>query len=116
MYVFLSVECYYSTHSPTVTATEVIISPEDSRVTAGDSHTIHCTVTNIPYLVVSPTMELIGPRKSVLATDISFTLSHTLDPVMTSHAGQYTCRASVNGNISGQSSSTLILQSMSVYI
>ena len=85
----------------------------------GDSHTVQCTVTDIPYLVVSPTVELIGPGDSVLATDMSFTVTHTLDPVMTSHAGQYTCRASamitsVSVDVSGQSSSTLTVQSESV--
>ena len=99
---------------------EVMISPEDSTVTAGDSHTVQCTVTDIPYLAVSPTVELIGPENSVLATDMSFTLTHTLDPVMTSHAGQYICRASdmiasVSVNVSDQNSSTLTVQSKLVY-
>ena len=85
-------------------------------MTAGDSHTVQCTVTDIPYLAVSPTVELIGPGDSVLATDISFTLTHTLDPVMTSHAGQYICRASVmiasvSVNVSNQHNSTLTVQS-----
>ena len=48
---------------------EVMISPGDSTVTAGDSHTVQCTVTDIPYLAVSPNVELIGPGDSVLATD-----------------------------------------------
>jgi hypothetical protein len=96
-------------------APEVMISPGDSTVTAGDSHTVQCTVTDIPYLAVSPTVELIGPGDSVLATDMSFTVTHILDPVMTLHAGQYTCRASVmiasvSVNVSGQSSSTLTVQ------
>ena len=80
-------------------------------MTAGDSHTMQCTVTDIPYLAVSPTVELIGPGDSVLATDMSFTVTHTLDPVMTSHAGQYTCRASVGVDVS-KTSSSLIVQSM----
>ena len=98
-------------YSPYFPAPEVIISPGDSTVTAGDSHTVQCTVTDIPYLAVSPTVELIGPGDSVLATDMSFTLTHTLDPVMTSHAGQYTCRVSVGVDVNG-SSSTLTVQSM----
>ena len=92
-----------------------MILPGDSTVVAGDSHTVQCTVSDIPYLAVSPTVELIGPGDSVLATNISFTVTHTLDPVMTSHAGQYTCRASVissvSVNVSSQSSSTLTVQS-----
>ena len=80
-------------------------------MTAGDSHTVQCTVTDIPYLAVSPTVELIGPRGSVLATNMSFSVTHILDPVMTSHAGQYTCRASVSMEVS-ETSSTLTVQSM----
>ena len=100
---------------------EVMISQEYSTVTAGDSHTVQCTVTNIPYLVVPPTVELIGPGNSVLVTDMDFTVTHNLDPVMTSHAGQYTCRASikiasVSVNVSSHSDSTLIVQSKSATI
>ena len=85
-------------------------------MTAGDSHTVQCTVTDIPNLAVSPTVELIGPGYSVLVTDMSFTVTHTLDPVMTSHAGKYTCRASVmiasvSVDVSGQNSSILTVQS-----
>ena len=98
-----------------------MIFPEDSTVTAGNSHTVQCTVTDIPYLAVSPTVELIGPGDSVLATNMSFTVTHTLDPVMTSHAGQYTCRASVmiasvSVDVSGQSSSTITVQSKPIAI
>ena len=108
-------DAYYTLtelHSP---APEVMISPGDSTVTAGNSHTVQCTVTDIPFLAVSPTVELIGPGDSVLATNMSFTMTYTLDPVMTSHAGQYTCRASVmiasvSVGVSGQSSSTLTVQ------
>ena len=90
-------------------------------MTAGESHTVHCIVTDIPYLTVSPTVELIGPGDSVLATDMSYTVTHTLDLVMTSHAGQYTCRASVmiasvSVNVSGQSSSTLTVESIGMSI
>ena len=74
-----------------------------------------CVVMGTPYL---PTLQLQGPRNSVLASNfnMSFTMIHTLDPVMTSHAGQYTCRASVmiasvSVDVSGQSSSTLTVHS-----
>ena len=94
----------------------MMISPEDSTVTAGDTHSVQCTVTDIPFLAVQPTVELIGPGGSVLATTL---MTHTLDPVMTSHAGQYTCRASVKVSsvgvdVSAQSSSTLTVQSESL--
>ena len=91
---------------------------EDSTVTAGDSHTLQCTVTDIPYLAVQPTVELIGPGSS-LDTAVGLLVAHTVDPVKTSDAGQYTCMASVvipsaSVNVSGQSSSTLTVQSESV--
>ena len=77
-------------------------------------------MASIPFLAVQPTVELVGPGDSVLAaTDRGLTVTHTLDPVRTSHAGQYTCRASVmiasvSVNVSGQSNSTLTVRSMSV--
>ena len=95
----------------TLPAPEVTISPGDSIVTAGVSHTVQCTVTYIPFLAVSLNVELIGPGDIVLAIGMSFTLTHTLYPVMTSHAGQYTCRASVGVDVS-ESSSTLTVRSM----
>ena len=106
-------ELLFSTLYP---AAQVTISPGNSTVTAGDAYTVQCTVTDVPCLAVMLTVELIGPGDIVLATDMSYTVTHTLDPVITSHAGQYTCRvtvmiASVSVNVSGQSSSTLIVQS-----
>ena len=97
-----------------------MVSVEDSTVTAGDSHTLQCTVTVIPHLAVQPTVELIGPGGS-LATAMGLLVTHTVDPVKTSDAGQYTCRASVNipsasVDVSGQSSSTLTVQSKSMEI
>ena len=95
---------------------------EDSTVTAGDSHTLQCTVTEIPHLAVRPTVELMGPgSSSVVATVMGLMLTHTVDPVRTSDAGQYTCRASVDipsasVDISGHSSSTLTVQSKFVKI
>ena len=92
----------------------------DSIVTAGDLYTVYCVATSTPYLAIQPTVELIGPGGSVLAaTDMSLMVSHTLDPVMTSHAGQYTCMASVmiasvGVDVSAQNSSTLTVQSKSV--
>ena len=97
-------------------------SVEDSTVTAGDSHTLQCTVTEIPHLAARPTVELIGPgSSSVVATVMGLMVTHTVDPVRTSNAGQYTCRASVDipsvsVDVSGQSSSTLTVQSKFVKI
>ena len=73
-------------------------------------------MTDIPYLAVLPTVELMGPGDSVLANDMSFTLTHTLDPVMTSHAGQYTCRASVLvASVSIENRSTLIVEGVFIF-
>ena len=79
-----------------------------------------CAVTDIPYLVVLPTVELIGPEDSMIATAMNFTLTHTLDPVRTSHAGQYICSASiiiasVSVNVSSQIVTILTVQSKSDY-
>ena len=96
-------------------------SVEDSTVTAGDSHTLQCTVTEIPHLAVRPTVELTGPGGSLVTTAMGLMVNNTahVDPVRTSDAGQYTCMASVNipsvsVDVSGQSSSTLTVQSKSI--
>ena len=94
-----------------------MISPVDTTVTAGDPLAVQCTMTVIPYLAVQPTVELLGPDGSVLATtNMDLMVDHTLDPVRTSYAGQYTCRASVviasvSVDVSGQRSSTLTVKS-----
>ena len=100
----------------------VMISPVDTTVTAGDPLTVQCTMTVIPYLAVQPTVELLGPDGSVLATtNMDLMVDLTLDPVRTSDAGQYTCRASVviasvSVDVSGQSSSTLTVESELMYV
>ena len=109
--------CVYLSLPTDLPAPEVA-SVEDSTVTAGGSHTLQCTVTEIPHLAVQPTVELIGPGGS-LATAVGLMLTHTVDPVKTSDAGQYTCMASVvipsaSVDVSGQSSSTLTVQSESM--
>ena len=108
--------------SPALPDPVVIISPLDTTVTAGDPLTVQCTMTTIPYLTVQPTVELLGPDGSVLATtNMDLMVDLTLDPVRTSHAGQYTCRASVviasvSVDVSGQSSSTLTVESELMYV
>ena len=98
----------------------VMISPVNTRVTAGDSLTVQCTMTAIPYLAVQPTVELLGPQGTVLATtNLDLMVGLTLDPVRTSHAGQYICRASVviapvSVDVSGENRSSLTVQSESV--
>ncbi len=75
---------------------------------AGQSVTRSCTVTVIENLIVNPHIEWMkvgsstityNQNTSVLNTVVSGTVS-TLNvsfiPLLTSHAGQYQCRASVN--------------------
>ena len=106
-------EVYY----PALPAPEVTFLTDDSTVTAGDSHSLTCRMTHIPHLTVSPTVKLIGPGGNVLATGTSYTVTHTLNPVMTSHAGHYNCSASVvilsvRVGVSGQTNAILYVQSM----
>ena len=115
--LFFIMYCAYLS-LPTDLPAPKVASVEDSTVTAGDSHTLQCTVTEIPHLAVPPTVELIGPGGS-LATAVGLLVTHTVDPVKTSDAGQYTCMASVvipsaSVDVSGQSSSTLTVQSKSM--
>ena len=100
--------------SPEVTTTM------DSTVTAGGQQALECTVTVlvVPFLTVACTLQWVGPRNSELASGSRPSLTHTLDPVRTSDAGQYTCRATVDipslgVSISGQSSTALTVQSES---
>ena len=115
--LFFILYCAYLS-LPTDLPAPKVASVEDSTVTAGDSHTLQCSVTEIPHLAVQPTVELIGPGGS-LATAMGLLVTHTVDPVKTSDAGQYTCMASVvipsaSVDVSGQSSSTLTVKSKSM--
>ena len=78
-----------------------------------------CTITASSYLTVQPTVEILGPDGSVIVTGTGLELRTTLDPVRTSDAGEYTCRASVviasvSVDVSGERSSTLTVDSESV--
>ena len=110
----------HSTTSQGLPAPEVMVFPQIPIQTAGGRLILQCTMSSIPFLAVSPTVELIGPGGTLLAaTDRSLTAILMLDPVQTSHAGRYTCRASVmiasvSVNVSRQSRFNLTVQSMSV--
>ena len=72
----------------------------------------------VPFLTVAPTFQWMAPGDSEVANGSGPSLTHTLDPVRTSDAGQYTCRAtvdiaSVGVSVSGQSSTILTVQSES---
>ena len=71
------------------------------------------------HLTVQPTVEILGPDGSAIFTSRGLELSTALDPVRTSDAGQYTCRASVviesvGVDVSGERSFTLRVRSESV--
>jgi hypothetical protein len=62
-------------------------------VIAGSKLTLECSVTVVPHLTSTPRVELSGPGDVVLATGTNLTLTHTLDPVLVSSAGQqYVCK------------------------
>ena len=69
-----------------------------STAVVGHSLTLQCEVTTVPHLTTTPHVELIGPGGIVLAsTDTSLNLSHILDRVLASHAGQqYVCMATLD--------------------
>ena len=80
----------------------------DDSVTAQYTHT----------LTVAPTLQWVDPSNSEVASGSGPSLTLTLDPVRTSDAGQYTCRnivdiPSVGVSVTGQSSTTLTVQSES---
>ena len=88
----------------------------DSTVTAGDQQELECIVSVVPFLTVAPTVQWVAPNNSEVASGSGPSLTHTLNPVRTSDAGQYTCRAtvdipSVGVSVTGQSSTTLTVQS-----
>ena len=98
--------------SPQVTTTM------DSTVTAGGQQALECTVLVVPFLTVAPTLLWVAPSNSEVASVSGPSLTHTLDSVRTSDAGQYTCRAtvdipSVGVSVTGQNSTTLTVQSES---
>ena len=90
----------------------------DSTVTAGGQQALECTVSVVPFLTVAPTLQWVASGNSEVTSGSGTFLTHTLDPVRTSDAGQYICRvtvdiSSVGVSVSGQSSTTLTVQSES---
>lgn len=67
-----------------------------TTVIAGGELTLKCSVTVVPHLTATPRVELSGPGDIVLASGTNLTLTHTLDPVLVSSAGQqYVCKATL---------------------
>ena len=88
----------------------------DSTVTAGGQQALECNVSVVPFLTVAPTIQWVAPNNSEIASGSGPSLTHTLDPVSTSNAGQYMCKAtadlpSVNESTSANSNTTLTVQS-----
>ena len=54
--------------------------------------TFECSITGVPYNTTTPFVQLFGPE-AVLVNSTNFTLSHTLDTVLTKDAGPYFCKA-----------------------
>ena len=72
----------------------------------------------VPFLTVVPTLQWVTPSNSAVASGSGSSLTYTLDPVRTSDAGLYVCWAtvdipSVGVSVSGQSNTTLTVQSES---
>ena len=83
------------------------ITAPDGTPSAGESYTLTCTVEVVERLVVTPDVEWLDPDNNVVATggDITVgspetsgtttTLTLTFNPLLTSHGGEYTCRANI---------------------
>ena len=61
---------------------------------AGGSLTVECSVTAVPHLITPPQVRLFGPDGRLLVGETGYSVSETLNPVMTLQAGQqYFCEA-----------------------
>lgn len=84
---------FYIFNLPVPPAPEVNITAV-SVATVGTALTLECSVSVVPHLITTPRVELSGPGEVVLASDTGLSLTHTLDPVLASNAGQqYICKA-----------------------
>ena len=64
-----------------------------STAIAGTALTLECSVSVVPHLTTPPHVEMTGPGEVVLASGTGLSLTHTLDPVLASDAGQqYVCK------------------------
>ena len=101
-----------TTASPSpVTITVAVTS--SSRNTAGESYSLECFVT-VTGSADQPTITwLIGPMDNVITSGVVTTGSIstlTFSPLAASHAGTYTCRATVD-NATESASTTVTVQS-----
>jgi hypothetical protein len=96
----------------TPTITDVSITPSDTA-TAGETFRLECTVTATGSTDQPMITWLMGPMgnmitSGVVTTDGMSTL--TFNPLSASHAGTYTCRATL-GSAMGSTSTTITVQS-----
>ena len=73
--------------------------------TLGQSYTLTCNVSVVSGVTGTPTVQWVGPGSSApIVTGGDFTVSSTspytltINPLRQSHAGQYTCQATVGGD------------------
>ena len=97
------------------------VSPLQVSVTTGanptvrQSYTFTCTVTPQGELTGTPTVQWRGPGGDPITTGGDFTVSSTppytltINPLLQSHDGQYTCQATI-GTTTGSSSATLTVE------
>ena len=104
---------------PTTMYTELVFVTKGKIPVLGQQYSLTCNVTISNGIVGDPTVEWMWPNGSnVITTGGDFTISHTpsntltINPLRESHAGQYTCRASVGG-VSGTASVTVNATGMS---
>ena len=88
----------------------------DLTVSAGGEQSLECTVSVVSNLAVLPTLEWLDPMSEIVATTDGTHLNTTLNPVKTSDAGQYICRAtitieSVGVSVENQSVTNFTVQS-----
>ena len=91
----------------------------DTTVAVGEEVTLECNVSVVMFLSEEPTIELAGPGGDVVEMATGRTLKYLLDPVNTSHAGQYTCTArlqipSVGVDVRVENTTNLMVQSESL--
>jgi len=91
---------------------QVSITP-GANPTAGQSYTLTCTVTPQGGLAGTPTVQWRGPSGSDhITTGGDFTVSSTppytltINPLRQSHAGEYTCKATIGSTV-GSSAAVL---------
>ena len=95
-------------HSLLITAcslTVLVCITSEENPTLGQQYTLTCNVTVASGVTGTPIVQWVGPGNSTpIANDGDFTVSSTspyiltINPLRQSHAGEYTCQATVGGD------------------